>query len=200
MLPRLSTAVAALTAKRRSRRAPWLWIMSDVERLPDPSSLIAELPPGTGVIVRHPDAKARRDMLNLTLAKRRSHRVKVLISGDWRSALNADGVHVPEAQTICAGLRLWRKAKRRILTTSAHGWAGLTRARRLKADLVFVSPVLPTRTHPDQKPLGRLSFAIMARASRVPVAALGGIRFKTLRALNNSRVSAVGGVDLAGEV
>jgi thiamine-phosphate pyrophosphorylase len=197
MLPRLSTAAAALTAKTRARGVPWLWIMSDMDRLSDPSRIISRLPPGAGMIVRHPDITQRRDLLARTLAKRRSHRVKVLISGDWRAALMADGVHVPEAENMSAGLRLWRKAKKRLLTTSAHGWAGVRRARRMKADVVFLSPVLPTRSHMERKPLGRLMFATLARASCVPVAALGGINFKTLPALNGSRLGAVAGVGFA---
>jgi len=59
MLHRLSTAVAALTAKARRKKRqsplPWLWVLSDAARLIDVSSIIAALPPGVGIIVRHPD-------------------------------------------------------------------------------------------------------------------------------------------------
>jgi thiamine-phosphate pyrophosphorylase len=205
MLRRLSTAVAALTAKTRKknrvRGGPWLWVMSDAQRLPDVACEMASPVPGLSVIIRHPDAGMRAELAARALRARRWAFMRILISTDWRTAaaLRCDGVHMPESQagTIPAGLRLWRKAKHRILTTSAHGWAGLKNAKRIKADLVFLSPVLPTSSHAQRKSLGRLRFAAMSRQARVPVAAMGGIDLETLRSLNGARICAVAGIGFA---
>ena len=177
--------------------------MSDVERLPDLSVLITRLPPGTGVIVRHPNLQTQADLAARAMHARRSYQTHILISQDWRTAaaLRCDGVHIPEAQArnLPAGLRLWRKAKRRVLTTSAHGWPGLKTATAIGADLVFLSPVIQTPSHAQRSALGRLAYAAMASKARVDVAALGGIDRTTLRALNGTRTSAVAGVSLAAK-
>jgi len=205
MLHRLSTAVAALTAKARRKKRqsplPWLWVLSDAARLIDVSSIIAALPPGVGIIVRHPDPRTRAELATRALRARRSWRTRVLISQDWRTAvaLGCDGVHIPESmsRSIPGGLRLWCKSKNRVLTTSAHGWLGLRRASQMKADLVFLSPVLPTPSHVGRRSLGRVMFSAMTRTSKTNVAALGGVDLATLPSLNGSRTSAVAGVSFA---
>ena len=205
MLRHLSTAVAGLTAKTRkkygAKALPWLWVMSDSERLPDPAAIMPALPPGTALIVRHHDAKTKSELGLRAMRVRRSAQVKILISEDWRTAaaLRCDGVHMPEAKVgrLAPGLRLWRKAGRRLLTTSAHGWAGLKKARLNKVDIVFLSPVLPTRSHAGQKALGRLAFAAMAQRAQIPLAALGGVDLSSLRNLNGTRVAAIAGISFA---
>lgn len=52
------------------------------------------------------------------------------------------------------------------------------------ADLVFVSPVFPTRSHPGAPSLGPAKAARIARAVGLPMIALGGMdarRFRRLR-------------------
>jgi thiamine-phosphate pyrophosphorylase len=204
MYSRLSTAVAAQTKKSRKkfsmRDVPWLWVMGDKTRLPDPSTIIADLTFGSGVIVRHTDEAVKSQIAKRVMAARHSARIKVLISDDWRlaAALRCDGVHIPEAaaKTIAPGFRLWRKARRRLVTTSAHGLPALIQTKKVGADLVFLSPVLPTQSHLQSKPLGRFMLALLTRRVKTPIAALGGINASTLVQLNGARVCAVGGVSL----
>lgn len=71
------------------------------------------------------------------------------------------------------------------LVASCHDEASLLQANRLakyRLDLdlppllaVFLSPVLPTKTHPDAKNLGWQAFADLADLADVPVIALGGL-------------------------
>jgi thiamine-phosphate pyrophosphorylase len=49
------------------------------------------------------------------------------------------------------------------------------RAEAEGADLLFVSPVYPTRSHPGGKTLGPRRFAQLAEQARRPVIALGGV-------------------------
>jgi thiamine-phosphate pyrophosphorylase len=51
------------------------------------------------------------------------------------------------------------------------------------ADLCFVSPLFPTRSHPGVGALGRVRFAAMARQVDVPVMALGGVKVAHRRML-----------------
>jgi thiamine-phosphate pyrophosphorylase len=43
------------------------------------------------------------------------------------------------------------------------------------AALVFLSPVFATRSHPEAQPLGPDGFDALARQTRLPVIALGGM-------------------------
>ena len=63
-----------------------------------------------------------------------------------------------------------------LLAASCHGAGDLAHAARLGADLAVLSPVLPTRSHPDANPLGWEGFAALVEAAVVPVFALGGMR------------------------
>jgi thiamine-phosphate pyrophosphorylase len=202
MIARLSTLVTG--RPRGIRRAPrfglpWLWLMSDDKRLPDPAAAVRRLPPGAGVIVRARDDAARRALVERLSRIARARRSVVLVAGDWRLAarVRVDGVHVPEAMLRAAdlaGLRLWRRARRAWLTASAHGRSAMRTAARARADMVLVSPVLPTPSHHGRKSLGPLHLARWAREGRVAVAALGGINAATIARLNGSGIAAIAGI------
>lgn len=152
--------------------------MTDRHRLPDPLGAARALPRGSAVILRDaPDRLALGRALKALCARRG---LLLLVAGDpaLARALKADGVHWPEA-------RLPRRvgAPWALVTASAHGRAGLVRARAAGVDAVLVSPVLPTDSHPGAKALGLVRFRALARAADPPVLALGGIDAKTARRL-----------------
>jgi thiamine-phosphate pyrophosphorylase len=51
------------------------------------------------------------------------------------------------------------------------------------ADLVFVSPVFATRSHPGARALGRTRFRSLVRDCPVPLIALGGMDARNARSL-----------------
>lgn len=193
------------TARRirgRRRRVPHLWLMTDSTRGIDAVAAARRLPPGSGVIVRHGDDRARRDLARRLAPLCKARRVVLLIAADWRlaAALRADGVHAPERMVQRgppAGLRLWRRARRGLLSASAHAAGAARRALACRADAVLIAPVLPTASHPGRTPLGRVRFAAAARGLPAPVIALGGMAPATLRQLNGIRCWGVAGVGFA---
>ena len=67
-----------------------------------------------------------------------------------------------------------------------HNMPDLRRAAAARVPLLFLSPLFPTRSHPEWRPLPRLRAAGMARIARVPVIALGGMdltKFRRVRRL-----------------
>ena len=60
-------------------------------------------------------------------------------------------------------------------TAAAHGVREIRAAERSGAGAIFLSPLHPTRSHPGAPTLGRMRFAALARTTRLPVIALGGI-------------------------
>ncbi len=67
------------------------------------------------------------------------------------------------------------------VTGSAHNARELRRARRAGVDLVFLSPLFATASHPGGAALGAVRWAALAGPQGA--AALGGIGGATLRAL-----------------
>jgi thiamine-phosphate pyrophosphorylase len=60
-------------------------------------------------------------------------------------------------------------------SASVHNIVELRAAEAAGASFLFVSPVFDTRSHPGARALGPLRFNLLARASRLPVIALGGM-------------------------
>ncbi len=82
-----------------------------------------------------------------------------------------DGVHL-RAVDLRA---LVSRPAMRIVGASCHDEGELERACALGVDYVVLGPVRPTASHPGAAGLGWEAFARIARASQVPVFALGGL-------------------------
>jgi len=93
-------------------------------------------------------------------------------------------------QTNAAGLhlnsqRLLQMQQRpvtadRLLSASVHNEVELAHAKKIGVDFVVVSPVLPTRSHPDATALGWERFAELVVLANCPVYALGGMAVKDI--------------------
>ena len=166
---------------RRRRRYPALWLVTDPLRLPDPLAAAARLPRGSGILARGmaPEMLARL----ATLARR--HGLALLVGGDGRAALAVRaGLHLPDRR-IAGGVLPFLRARRAgapgaMLTVAAHGGAAAAaRARRLRPDFAFLSPIFATRSHPGAPALGPLRWLAAARRLGVPAIALGGVAAAT---------------------
>lgn len=83
--------------------------------------------------------------------------------------------------------------KRMWFAVSCHSEAELAHASKLGADFVTLSPVLETKTHPEQAGMGWAIFSKLVRDARQPVFGLGG-----LSAGDESQLNACGAQGLAG--
>jgi thiamine-phosphate pyrophosphorylase len=151
---------------------PRLWLMTDERQGEDLWHALDRLPRGAGVVFRH-CSLPRRDRLLLFERIRRIGIAKelVLLTAGTRLP-GADGVHNSRA----TGLRSF----------AVHSLRELRTAERAGADLVFLSPVFATRSHPNGQQLGPLRFARLARRSSVPVIALGGMNAVNYRELRGA--------------
>lgn len=101
---------------------------------------------------------------------------RVILNGavELADRIGADGVHLNSrvlrsttARPLPAG---------RLVAASCHTPNELAHAAAIGADFAMLSPVLPTRSHPDAEPLGWTRFAEWVEAATLPVFALGGMR------------------------
>src|SRR3546814_20544573 len=76
-----------------------------------------------------------------------------------------------------------------------HDKRQMAEAARAGADLVFLSPLFPTRSHPGSLVLGRTGFAALARLAPMPVIALGGVRAAHRHMLAGMGASGWGALD-----
>jgi thiamine-phosphate pyrophosphorylase len=182
-------------ARSSGLRLPWLWLLTDPARTPDPIAAAARLPRGGGVIYRGfgaPDAQAMAQRLR-AITRRRG--LVFLVARDWRLAarVGADGVHLPEAWT-----RLARRLKRArpdwIVTAAAHGPRAISAAARSGADALLVSAVFDSASSTAGFPLGPVRFERLVRATKTPVIALGGVTAKTAQRLWTSRAAGLAAV------
>ena len=141
---------------------PTLWLMTD-ERMGDRLfPALRRLPRGSGVVFRHyglprPERQALFERVErIARARRLMLLVGGLDHGRHRGAVSAPVHSLPE----------------RIA------------AERAGAQLLFVSPVFPTRSHPGARALGRVRFGLLVRGARVPVIALGGMTREGARSLS----------------
>ncbi len=176
---------------------PLIAVMTDSLRLARPQEIVQHLPVGSVIIFRHYDAP---DRLQLGQALRRlthRHGQALLVAGaDWRLAerLGADGLHLPEGWArhgVLAPLLNWCRNRGRILSVAAHNPLALSRAAALGADWVILSPIFPTASHPDARPLGPLRLRLWMQRTDRPVVALGGVNEQTLRQLHHSGLAGV---------
>ena len=189
-------ACATAIRHRRAPHLPKLWLFTDARRLPDPRAAVARLPRGLGGVVLRHDGEAGRRALGQDLARIcRARRLALVVAGDARlaAALGA-GVHLRGGRWP-GSLR----PRRGLVTSSAHNPAELRRARRASADMVFLSPVFATASHPGAHGLGLLRWSRMACVAGLPMAALGGIDGASIRRLPRSLCQAIGAIGALAE-
>ncbi|HXS05908.1 MAG TPA: thiamine phosphate synthase [Rhizomicrobium sp.] len=183
---------AAKLARAAARlNAGLLALMTDDNRLPDPVAAARALPKGSLVIIRARDAKRRRALAE-TLSVKTTGLI-LLAADDPVLANQLHGLHLPEAHARDAAH--WRALRPHwVITVAAHS------ARALHApyaDAALLSPVFATRSHPKAHPLTPARARLIARASLVPVLALGGVNERNAALLSGfSGIAAIDGLNV----
>lgn len=162
---------------RYPRPLPRIWLMTDERMGAMLLPAIRALPRGTGVVFRHyslPQAE-RRALFDRVRRETRRRRITLLLAATPAIARRwkADGSHGygdghPEAL---------------LRSCAVHNGRELRAARRAKADMIFLSPVNATRSHPGKAPMPRFTLAELVTNSPCPVIALGGMTARKARML-----------------
>ncbi|HEX7047846.1 MAG TPA: Nudix family hydrolase [Gammaproteobacteria bacterium] len=140
--------------------------------------LQASLRGGVNLVQFRAPAVSRSDYVSLArevLQLCRRHHARLLLNGaaDLLDDVDADGIHLGSRQASRLNrrpvpLNAW-------LSVACHSLAELRQAQRLGADLVLISPVAATATHPQHSPIGWTGFSGLAQRANMPAFALGGM-------------------------
>jgi thiamine-phosphate pyrophosphorylase len=175
---------------RRRYPIPKVWLMTD-PRIDDLAVAIARLPRRSGIVFRHYElpGRDRRALFEQVrkLARRHHH---VLLLADRPAiarAWGADGAH-HRSLLRSQGMR----------SVAVHSAREADLARRIGADVIFVSPVFATRSHPGAKPLGRARLGLLVGNQRVRTVALGGMTARRAQSLCALRLHGWAAIDAWG--
>lgn len=153
--------------KPRHPELPRLWMMTDERQGSGLLAAIGRLPAGAGIIFRHkatPGKKRRRLFGKVRRIAYARGLVLLLAASDAKARRwGADGAHHRRPHAPRYG------------TAPAHDLREIRAAERSGAGAILLSPLHPTRSHPGAPTLGRMRFAALARTTRLPVIALGGM-------------------------
>lgn len=161
-------------------KLPQIWLMTDPQFGEDVLPAIKRLQFRSGVIFRHYDLAddARLALFREVrrICRQRGH--LLLLAGDERAARRwcADGFHSREGR---------RQSDRMVRSAPVHNWHELAQAKRNKTDLILISPVFATASHPGTSVLGRFGLMRLAKLARgMKVIALGGMNARKAATLN----------------
>lgn len=87
---------------------------------------------------------------------------------------NADGLHLSSDVLFKYDSRPVSEGK--LLSVSCHDSAGMQQAEKLGADILLLSPVKATSSHPDLPGIGWQCFSEIIKPMKCPVYALGGMK------------------------
>ena len=172
----------------RQRSWPRIWLMTD-ERIGDRLwEAVDCLPAGAGIVLRHYSLPpgVREELARRLATIVRSHDLTLSIARDVELArrCGAQMVHNPLGDL---GELPFSRAVHDIGEAKAANAEG--------AALVFVSPVYPTRSHPDVTALGVEQAARIAESAGVPAMALGGVNAQNFAELESAGFYGWAGID-----
>jgi len=174
---------------------PPVLYLTDPARTPDPLATARRLPKGWGILMRHygdqDQIRLKSDLSRIC----RARNLTLLVSADPELALSigAHGVHWPFARRTEA--RRWQ-GRFSLMTASAHSPQELRELRDAGVDAALLSTAFASDSPSARAPLGAMRFRSLARASRLPVYALGGMDADTASVLAPvAGIAAIGGIE-----
>jgi len=186
-----------VTARHPSRFAaagqagwPRIWLFSD-ERMADCLAAVRALPPRSGIVFRHyaTPAPERHRLFRTVLRAARARRHVVLIAGE--PIAGADGTHGSALRGLGRG--------QPPVSLAVHDRRELGIAKRMRAPLIFISPVFATRSHAGAKPIGVAGFGRLAAGFDGRCIALGGMNAERFRRLRNHGAHGWAAIDALSE-
>lgn len=180
-------------------------LFTDRKKVKNLIKIVKNLPKNSAIIIREYDLdkNARKEFAKeiFKLRKNKSD-FKILIGKDFSLAqeLKADGVHFSDFDKLpLQFLQRNSFTKNFIFSFACHSEKSLLQAQKLKAHMVFISPIFPSTSHDDAKIFGIQNLAKIAIQNKnhrqIPLFALGGINKQNLKMLKKLPLQGFGAID-----
>ncbi|WAT16948.1 thiamine phosphate synthase [Aurantiacibacter sp. MUD11] len=170
---------------------PNLWLLSDERNDHVLEQRLRRFAEPVGFVFRHyhlsPAERVARYFALERIARAEGHLVVLSDSALTAREWGADGIYG-------APLSLYPRRQNLLHVATAHDMREIAQANRIGADVVMLSPVFPTRSHPGGSTLGTARFRTLARHARMPVIALGGMTPRSARRLDWPAWAAIDGL------
>lgn len=177
------SALPIARSYQKSRALPDVYqITPDPGAVPDVERFLSELTEtlrsGIQLVQLRTKRLAKREHLEIaqrTQALCRLGGAQLILNGPIEMAMEVgcDGVHLSSDTLMSLTAR--PASSSLLISAACHSATQLAQAARIQADFVTLSPVLPTKTHPEAAPLGWQRFEELVAGTEVPVFALGGM-------------------------
>ena len=182
---------------KKRARLPRAFVMTDEQRLPDPTVILDNLSPDIAIIFRHYNHANRSGLAHNLIDRAHRCGVQVLIARDFRlaSIARADGVHIPSY--MLGTQRIQKKIHARpnwLFTAAIHNAKELSYARKLDVHAALASPVYETTTHINRDYLGPIGLLRLTHTTKIPIFALGGLTRFSIPTLKNTGVAGFAGI------
>ena len=176
--------------KVKNKKLPRIIIVFNEKEFNKNFFLKLKIPNGAAILLRSYKIKCRKKIAKQLLKFCKIKKLKLLISEDIKLArdINADGVHFP-TYMVKKDIINWslinkiKIKKNLIITTAIHNSKELENAQLFDFDAGLLSPVFPSKSHPNGKSLGIRKFSKLVDKSDLPIYALGGINAKNIKSL-----------------
>jgi len=112
--------------------------------------------------------------------------------------VDADGIHIPEhALHKVSSIR--KEYPDYFITASVHNEASIKHAMKVGVDAVLLSPIFPTKSHPEtfkdiNLTIGVKALKIICSKYEVPIYALGGVTRETALDLSNTGITGIAAI------
>lgn len=178
---------------------PNLFYVTENQTASQIAATIEALPGGSGVIFRHYTDKNRIALAHDLAVLCRQKNLKLLIAGTSALArrVRAFGVHLPE-HLIPRARAIRRSYPMLAITAAVHTRPAMRTAIANQVDALLISPVFPTRSHPDAQTLGPLRLAALCTEARALNPHIARIALGGINAGNAARLTPTGVTGLAG--
>ena len=181
--------------RSKNNKLPKVIIIFDYELFDKKKLLKLKIPKKSAFLLRSYETKKRKKIAKQLLKFCKMKKIKLLIGSDIKLAedIKADGIHFPEYmikknKINWIDIKNVKSKKRWIITTSVHSIQSLKKAEGLDIDAVLLSPVFPSKSHPNSKSLGLNKFSKIVKKTKLPIYALGGINIKNVKSLTETDI------------
>lgn len=181
-----------------SKNLPRAVLFSDRGKIKNFAATIANLPKNSAIIFREYDLKPlkKRALAQELLKEARKFKHRFLIGKDFALArqIKADGVHFSDRDLLPFCLRNKKVRQKKLpknflLSFACHDLRSIRNCQKpssnLSPDLLFLSPIFPSSSHPNQEGIGIFNWRKAAKFVKkngfYPLGGVNSVNFKLLQ-------------------